>query len=53
LKLAEVPLPALKPGHVLVQTAFSAVSLGTEGKKVRTATASIIEKARQRPDQVR
>ncbi len=53
LKLAEVPVPALEPGHILVQTAFSAVSLGTEGKKVRTARANIIDKARQRPDQVR
>ena len=35
LKLFEVPLPAQEPGYVLVQTGFSAVSFGTEGKKVR------------------
>ena len=34
LKLFEVPLPAQEPGHVPVQTGFSSVSLGTEGKKV-------------------
>ena len=53
LKLADVPIPVVKSGYVLVQTGFSAVSLGTEGKKVRTARANLIEKARQRPDQVR
>ena len=52
LKLAQVPVPALKPGHVLVQTAFSAVSLGTEGKKVTTARQSLLGKARSRPDLV-
>ena len=52
LKLSKVPVPALEPGHVLVQTAFSAVSLGTEGKKVTTARQSLVGKARSRPDLV-
>ena len=52
LKLSEVPVPALEPGHVLVQTVFSAISLGTEGKKVTTARQSMLGKARSRPDLV-
>ena len=32
---ARRPEPALRPGHVLVQTAFSAISSGTEGYIVR------------------
>jgi threonine dehydrogenase-like Zn-dependent dehydrogenase len=52
LKLAHVPAPLPKPGSVLVQTAFSAISLGTEGKKVTTARQSLVGKARSRPDQV-
>jgi predicted dehydrogenase len=52
LKLMDVPAPALLPGCVLVQTAFSAVSLGTEGKKVATARQSLLGKARSRPDLV-
>jgi len=33
--LRDVPEPKLRPGHVLVQTAFSAISSGTEGYIVR------------------
>jgi len=50
LKLSEVPLPALDTGHILIQTAFSTVSLGTEGKKIATARQSLLGKARFRPD---
>jgi predicted dehydrogenase/threonine dehydrogenase-like Zn-dependent dehydrogenase len=53
LRLTDVPVPLPGPGYVLVQTAFSAVSLGTEGKKVTTARQSLVGKARSRPDLVR
>ena len=33
--LRDIPEPTLRPGHVLVQTAFSAISSGTEGYIVR------------------
>ncbi len=33
--LRDVPEPVLRPGHVLVQTAFSAISSGTEGYILR------------------
>lgn len=50
LAIEAVPAPADAPGCVLVRTAFSAVSLGTEGRKAATARMSIVGKARSRPD---
>lgn len=53
LTLTEVPPPAVQPGSVLVRTAFSAISLGTEGMKVTRASKGLLAMARERPDQVR
>jgi len=53
LGLVEVPLPALRPGGVLVANAFSLISAGTERNTVTTARRSLIGKARSRPDLVR
>ncbi len=53
LQLGEVPSPPLRDGFVLVRTAFSAISAGTERTSVSTAQASLIRKARSRPDLVR
>jgi predicted dehydrogenase/threonine dehydrogenase-like Zn-dependent dehydrogenase len=50
--LRECPVPALLPGAILVETAFSAISVGTEGMKIRTARQSLVGKARSRPDLV-
>ena len=52
LALLEVPVPACKPGGVLVRTAFSLISTGTEMMKVSEASMSLVGKARARPDQV-
>ncbi|CAL80628.1 putative bi-domain oxidoreductase (N-ter: Zinc-binding dehydrogenase/C-ter:NAD-binding oxydoreductase) [Bradyrhizobium sp. ORS 278] len=52
LKVIEVPAPRCRPGGVLVQTAFSAVSTGTELMKFSEGRLSLIGKARARPDQV-
>ena len=52
LILEDVACPVCKPGGVLVQTAFSFVSSGTERMKVEQAKMSLIGKARARPDQV-
>jgi hypothetical protein len=52
LALADVPVPACKPGGVLVRTAFSLISTGTELMKVSEAGMSMLGKARSRPDQV-
>ncbi|HVV14392.1 bi-domain-containing oxidoreductase [Amycolatopsis sp.] len=52
LALLDVPAPACKPGGVLVRTAFSLISTGTELMKVSEAGMSMVGKARSRPDQV-
>ncbi len=53
LKVEELPPPALRAGGVLVQTAWSLISSGTERTIVETAQSSLIGKARERPDLVR
>ncbi|GDY32490.1 oxidoreductase [Gandjariella thermophila] len=52
LTLLDVPVPACKPGGVLVRSAFSLISTGTEMMKVSEAGMSMLGKARSRPDQV-
>nr|PZN00947.1 MAG: oxidoreductase [Thermocrispum agreste] len=52
LRLIDVPRPAVKPGGVLVRTAFSLISTGTELMKVSEAGMSLLGKAKARPDQV-
>lgn len=52
LKIEELPPPALRPGGLLVRTAYSLISAGTERTTVATAQSSLIGKARQRPDLV-
>lgn len=52
-KLVEVPCPAVKAGHLLIQTSVSLVSAGTERMLVEFGNASLIQKARQQPDKVR
>lgn len=53
LDVVEVPLPALRPGGVLVANAYSLISTGTERNTVATAKKSLLGKARSRPDLVR
>jgi predicted dehydrogenase/threonine dehydrogenase-like Zn-dependent dehydrogenase len=52
LTLLDVPVPACKPGGVLVRTTFSLISTGTEMMKVSEASKSLLGKAKARPDQV-
>jgi predicted dehydrogenase/threonine dehydrogenase-like Zn-dependent dehydrogenase len=49
----ELPPPKLRPGSVLVRNVFSLISAGTERTSVETAQASMLQKARLRPDLVR
>jgi len=53
LRLVEVPAPQIGPSEVLVATACSLVSAGTERAVRKLASASLVEKARTRPDLVR
>ena len=50
--LAEVPAPGVRAGHVLVATAHSVLSLGTEKMLVQFGRASLLDKARQQPERV-
>jgi predicted dehydrogenase/threonine dehydrogenase-like Zn-dependent dehydrogenase len=49
----DVPPPECAPGSVLVRTAFSAISSGTERTRVELSSKSLLGKARERPDLVR
>src|SRR5512135_95899 len=49
----DLPVPSVAPGFVLVRNHYSLISAGTERSTVSTAKASIIGKARQRPDLVK
>ncbi|MET7357877.1 bi-domain-containing oxidoreductase [Streptomyces sp. NPDC005562] len=52
LAVLDVPVPGCKAGGVLVRSAFSLISTGTELMKVSEAGMSMVGKARSRPDQV-
>lgn len=49
----DVPIPELQAGSVLVRTAFSAISAGTERTTVETGKKSLLGKALARPDLVK
>lgn len=51
--LEEVPAPAVKPGHVLIQTTRSLVSIGTERMLVEFGKSNLFQKAKQQPDKVK
>jgi len=53
LVVADVPAPALKPETILVRTANSLISVGTERYMLDMAKKSLIGKAMARPDLVR
>jgi len=53
MSIEDLPAPQLKRGGILVRNHFSLISAGTERSSVATAQASMIGKARSRPDLVR
>ncbi len=53
LKVADVPQPVAQRGRVLVRTAASLISAGTERMTVEMAGKSLVGKARERPDLVK
>ncbi len=53
LKVAEVPVPQLLPGCVLVRVVASLVSAGTERASAEFAGKNLLAKAKARPDLVR
>lgn len=53
LSVADVPPPTVRRGHLLVRTAASLISAGTEKSKVDLGKKSLLGKARERPDLVK
>ena len=51
--VVDVPAPAVRPGHVLVRSAVSLISAGTERMLVEFGRSNMLDKARQQPDKVR
>jgi predicted dehydrogenase/threonine dehydrogenase-like Zn-dependent dehydrogenase len=52
IELCETPMPARRPDAIIVRSAFSLISSGTELSKLDLAKKSLLDKARERPDQV-
>jgi len=48
----EVPAPSVKPGHILISTVCSLISVGTERMTVEFLGKSLLQKALTRPDLV-
>src|SRR5258708_38920314 len=53
IEVVDVPAPKLLAGCVLVHTAASLVSVGTERASSEVARKNLLQKARMRPDLVR
>jgi len=53
VQVLDVPCPAIGPAEVLVRTAASVISAGTERAITELARSNLIAKARARPDLVR
>lgn len=53
LRLEEVPVPALRPGGLLIKVEHSLISSGTERSVIELGKKSLLGKARERPDLVR
>ena len=49
----EIPVPAARPGTVLVANRYSLISAGTERSKVELGSKGMLAKARARPDLVK
>jgi polar amino acid transport system substrate-binding protein len=53
MSIAELPAPACRAGGILVRTVTSLISAGTERTSVVNGQSSLLEKARQQPEQVK
>lgn len=53
ITIEDLPVPVLKKGYLVVKNAYSLISSGTERTSVETAQASMIGKAKSRPDLVK
>ena len=53
VKLIDTPIPTIKDNYVLVETLYSAISAGTERGLASFGGKNLIQKALERPDQVK
>lgn len=53
IEVADLPAPALRSGWIVVRTAASLISAGTERASVEKSKASLLERARKQPEDVR
>ncbi|MFZ9814266.1 MAG: hypothetical protein ACO3EO_03190 [Candidatus Kapaibacteriota bacterium] len=53
MSLLEVPSPQCKEGGILVRTSASLISAGTERTSVVGGQASLLERAKKQPEQVK
>ncbi|HYG97693.1 MAG TPA: bi-domain-containing oxidoreductase [Terriglobales bacterium] len=53
VNLYDVPVPELRSGGILIRTAYSAISSGTEKATLETGQKSLVGKALARPDLVK
>lgn len=52
VRVEQVPVPAIKSGHLLVKTRFSVISAGTEKASISQRKSSMLEKAKAHPELV-
>jgi predicted dehydrogenase/threonine dehydrogenase-like Zn-dependent dehydrogenase len=52
-RIADIPAPVVRPGHVLIANMASLISAGTEKMIVELTSKSLLGKARARPDHVK
>ena len=52
LYVDDVPMPGISEGMVLIENEYSLISVGTERSTVKVGQASLLGKAKQRPDLV-
>jgi len=53
IELAELPVPKVKAGSLLIKTSRTLISLGTERMLLNFGKAGWVDKARQQPDKVK
>ncbi|MCK4296807.1 MAG: dehydrogenase, partial [Candidatus Marinimicrobia bacterium] len=53
IEIADVPFPKVSPGKILIKTANSLISVGTERMLVEFGKSNLIAKAKQQPDKVK
>lgn len=52
VRVEQVPIPALKPGHILIKTRFSLISAGTERASISQRRSSLLQRAKSHPELV-